>query len=74
MKKEELRAELCQRCYFFSFHDTALKVNVSQEDYFNILSQIRDKRVLVLLVVDLLDFPCSLWSGVDEIIGKGKGK
>jgi len=69
MSKEELRAELCQRCYFFSYHDTALKVNISAADYPKILSQIKEKPALVILLVDLLDFPCSLWPGMIDIIG-----
>ncbi|KAF4518498.1 hypothetical protein B566_EDAN009698 [Ephemera danica] len=53
-----LRAQICQRCHFLKHYSTALKVNVSPEDYPQILSRIRKERALVLLVVDLMDFPC----------------
>ena len=69
MNAEELGAEICQRCYFLSNHNAALKVNVSAEDYPKILSQITNKYALVILLVDLVDFPCSLWPGIMDIIG-----
>lgn len=47
----------------------ALQVRVSPEDYPKILTTIRDKQALVLLMVDLLDFPCSIWPGIADILG-----
>lgn len=65
----ELRGKICQRCRFLREHDIALNVNVSPEDYPKVISVIRDKVAMVVLVVDLLDFPCSIWPGLLDIIG-----
>ena len=71
-KQSELRSVLCQRCYFIKEYKVALKLNVSPEDYPKTFSHIKDTRALVLLVVDLLDFPGSVWPGILEILGKNK--
>lgn len=48
----------------------ALQVRVSPEDYPKILEKIQEnKHALVVLMVDLLDFPCSIWPGIMDIIG-----
>ncbi|XP_059486080.1 nitric oxide-associated protein 1 [Neocloeon triangulifer] len=67
-----LRGQICQRCYNLKNYKKALHVDVSPEDYPEILKQIKDKRALVMLVVDLLDFPCSIWPHLSEIIGKDR--
>ncbi|XP_067013589.2 nitric oxide-associated protein 1 isoform X2 [Anabrus simplex] len=59
----------CQRCHFLSHYNVALNVNVSPEEYPRLLGHIKDKRALVILMVDLTDFPCSIWPGIIDIIG-----
>ncbi|XP_045130402.1 nitric oxide-associated protein 1-like isoform X3 [Portunus trituberculatus] len=65
----ELRSILCQRCYFLKIHKTALSVKVDPNMYEKLLEPIKQKRALVLLVVDLLDVPCSIWPNIMDIIG-----
>lgn len=72
LTKVELKNSLCQRCIFLADHQVALNVNISPKDYEKVLSDIKDKPALVLLVVDILDFPCSIWSGILDVIGRGK--
>ena len=67
---KHLRALVCQRCHYLKHYNTAKDVNVSPEDYPIILSQIKKKRALVILVVDLMDFPCSIWPQLSQIIGE----
>ncbi|MPC58912.1 hypothetical protein E2C01_052923 [Portunus trituberculatus] len=64
----ELRSILCQRCYFLKIHKTALSVKVDPNMYEKLLEPIKQKRALVLLVVDLLDVPCSIWPNIMDII------
>ena len=42
---------------------------MTPEDYVSILSTIKDKFALAILMVDLLDFPCSIWPGIKDILG-----
>ena len=69
---EELRVQPCQRCYIIQEYNVALKVNVSPEDYPKTIEHIKDKEALVLLVVDLLDFPGSVWPGILSLLGTNK--
>ena len=71
-RERELRSVLCQRCYFIKEYKVALKLNVSPEDYPKAIEHIKDKKALILLVVDLLDFPGSVWPGILELLGKNK--
>lgn len=64
-----LEAIVCQRCYFLEEHNLALEVQVSTDDYPRVLQTIKKQRSLVLVVVDLLDFPCSIWPGIADIFG-----
>ena len=66
----QLRTISCQRCYFLERHDTALNVRVSPQVYEKLLEPIKDKRALVVVVVDLLDVPCSIWPNIIDIVGK----
>ena len=53
-------------------YDVALKVSVSPEDYPKTLAHIYDRKAIVLLVVDLLDFPGSVWPGIIDLLGVKK--
>ncbi|CAH1643793.1 unnamed protein product [Spodoptera littoralis] len=66
---EELKTMECQRCHFLKEYNIALDVSVEPEEYEKLLESIRNVKSLVLLMVDLLDFPCSIWPGIVDIIG-----
>lgn len=65
----KLRGEICQRCLYLKHFNVALNVTVDPSDYPNIISNIKDKNSLVILIIDLTDFPCSIWSNITDIIG-----
>ncbi|CAK1599267.1 unnamed protein product [Parnassius mnemosyne] len=67
--EEELRNIECQRCHFLKEYNIALDITVQPEEYEKLLQNIRHVKSLVLLMVDLLDFPCSIWPGIVDIIG-----
>jgi ribosome biogenesis GTPase A len=65
-----LRSVVCQRCHFMRFYNTALNVIVSPDDYPKLMAHLKDKVALIVLMIDLLDFPCSIWPGIMDIVGK----
>ncbi|XP_076640449.1 nitric oxide-associated protein 1 [Colletes latitarsis] len=65
---EDLKATICQRCHFLKFYNAALEVKVSIEDYPKLLSIIKRKKCAILLIVDLTDFPCSIWPNLKSIL------
>ncbi|XP_044743956.1 nitric oxide-associated protein 1 [Chrysoperla carnea] len=69
VSKKELASIICQRCHFLKNYNTTLQVRISPDEYPKILSTIKSKYALVILMVDLLDFPCSIWPNIIDIIG-----
>ncbi|XP_025423199.1 nitric oxide-associated protein 1 [Sipha flava] len=69
---EDLRTMVCQRCHFMLKYKTALSVQVDPIDYPKLLYPLKKKRVLIILMVDLTDFPCSIWPNITECIGTNK--
>ncbi|KAK9504598.1 hypothetical protein O3M35_010900 [Rhynocoris fuscipes] len=67
---KDLISITCQRCHFMKYYNTALAVSVDKELYPKLLSKIKNEKALVILMVDLTDFPCSIWPGILDIIGK----
>lgn len=64
-----LESIVCQRCHFLKNYNLALQVQVTPDDYPKVLASISQQGGLVILLVDLLDFPCSIWPGIGEIFG-----
>ena len=58
----------CRRCFSLKHYNTALNVTLGADDYLRHLSHLRDKRALVLLVVDVIDFPGSLFPRLHSLI------
>ncbi|XP_044753362.1 nitric oxide-associated protein 1 isoform X2 [Coccinella septempunctata] len=66
----DLTALICQRCYFLKNHNVALEVQVSDSDYPEVLKNISARKGVVILMVDVTDFPCSIWPGIADIFHK----
>ncbi|XP_059611861.1 nitric oxide-associated protein 1 [Phlebotomus argentipes] len=66
----ELQTMICQRCHFLKNYNTALNVSVHPDEYLEIVSSIAHKPGLGILIVDLLDFPSSVWADVHKVIGE----
>ncbi|XP_066277995.1 nitric oxide-associated protein 1-like isoform X2 [Branchiostoma lanceolatum] len=73
LSEDELRGVKCQRCVLLTNHKIALDVQVSRDHYVEVLSPLKDKKnALVILMVDLLDFPCSIFPNLLDLVGKDK--
>ncbi|XP_043490477.1 nitric oxide-associated protein 1 isoform X1 [Polistes fuscatus] len=68
ISNEELKIIVCQRCHFLKHYNTALEVKVSSEEYPELLKVIKTKKCAVILMVDLTDFPCSIWPDIGTIL------
>lgn len=67
---DELATQLCQRCDFLQKYNVALNVSVPNDEYPQLISKIQFNKSLVIILVDLLDFPCSVWPGIVNLIGE----
>ncbi|KAH8320856.1 hypothetical protein KR067_011387 [Drosophila pandora] len=67
--RAELHTITCQRCHFLHNYNIALDVEVTPASYVETISQIQDKYALAIVIVDLLDFPSSIWPGMQNVLG-----
>uniref|UniRef100_A0A1A9W0V5 G domain-containing protein n=1 Tax=Glossina brevipalpis TaxID=37001 RepID=A0A1A9W0V5_9MUSC len=65
----ELKSIICQRCHFLKNYNIALDIEVTPEFYVNTISRIQNEFALAVIIVDLLDFPCSIWPGMQQLLG-----
>ena len=69
---QKLRQTQCQRCILMKEYNIALKMNVTPEDYPKTISHLKNQKAIIVLIVDLTDFPGSLWPGILDLIGSEK--
>ena len=70
LSQEQLKEEKCQRCQFLLHFNVALNVTVKSDQYPELIAKIQDRKALIVIMVDLLDFPCSVWPGIVNLIGE----
>ncbi|XP_076643112.1 nitric oxide-associated protein 1 [Halictus rubicundus] len=66
--EQDLKRTVCQRCHFLKAYNAALHVKVSIDDYPKLLRVIKRKKCAMLLIVDLTDFPCSIWPDLKSVM------
>ncbi|CAL8267273.1 unnamed protein product [Boreogadus saida] len=71
-REDRLKNSVCQRCYLLVHHQKALTVEMSKEDYRNVVRGIKSHKALVLLIVDLLDLPDSIVPDITDLVGRNK--
>lgn len=70
--EDRLKSSVCQRCYLLIHHQKALTVEMSKEEYRNVVRGIKSHKALVLLIVDLLDLPDSIMPDITDLVGRNK--
>ena len=59
---------ICQRCFSLKQYNTALNISLSSDDYLRYLGHLRDKDALILLMLDVSDFPGSIFPDLHTLI------
>lgn len=59
---------ICKRCFSLKHYNTALNITLQADDYLHHLSCLAERRALILLVVDVTDFPGSLFPNLHTLI------
>ncbi|KYN34749.1 Uncharacterized protein C4orf14 like protein [Trachymyrmex septentrionalis] len=67
-ERRELRVMICKRCHFMHYYNIMLEVKVSADEYPKLLEVIKTKKCAVILMVDLTDFPCSIWPEINSVL------
>ncbi|EFN77969.1 Uncharacterized protein C4orf14-like protein [Harpegnathos saltator] len=66
--ERKLRLMICQRCHFMKYYNAMLEVKVSPDEFAELLKVIKTKKCAVILMVDLTDFPCSIWPEIKSVL------
>lgn len=67
----KLKEPICQRCKFFQTYNAKLSADINEFEYTNILNDLRTKpSSIVVILIDLTDFPNSIYRDMIELIGK----
>ncbi|WP_200416269.1 ribosome biogenesis GTPase YqeH [Virgibacillus salexigens] len=66
LNKEDV---LCQRCFRLKHYNEIQDVSITDDDFLKMVSQIREKKGLVVHVIDIFDVNGSLISSLPRIVG-----
>ncbi|XP_070769364.1 nitric oxide-associated protein 1 [Enoplosus armatus] len=72
LQEKRLCGATCQRCHLLTHHQKALSLHMSADQYRAVVRQVRPHKALVLLIVDLLDFPDSIVPDLPQLVGTNK--
>lgn len=72
MTNSDKKRSSCQRCEFLEHFNVSIDVTVPPDEYPAIISKIRENKSIVIMMVDMLDFPCSMWPDMMTIFGKNR--
>lgn len=70
--RNQLKQQLCQRCEFLDEFNVALDISVDTYEYDKIIRKINKSNAAVLLMLDLTDFPCSMWHRLPEVLNENR--
>lgn len=70
LEKGQQTGELyCQRCFRLRHYNEIAPVSLTDDDFLNLLNQIRDAKALIVYVMDIFDFNGSLIPGLHRFVG-----
>lgn len=59
---------ICQRCFSLKHYNDALNITLDKDDYLQHLSSLRDKKALVILMLDVADFPGCIFPNLKDLL------
>ena len=68
IEKSSIERPICQRCFYLKHYNTALKTTLPHDEYKSHLSYLKEQRALVVCIVDIVDFPSSLFPELYTIL------
>lgn len=68
IEKRDISAFICKRCFSLQHYNSALNITLDNEDYLTHLSSLKDKKALIILMLDVTDFPCCVFPNLQDIL------
>ena len=60
---------ICRRCFQLRHYNECLNVTLDEDDYKCHLQHLKHQKALILCIVDVTDFPCSIFPNLVDVIG-----
>lgn len=65
----QVKSLICQRCFCLNHYKSALNMTMSEEDWRHHMQRMPKEGAIAVLVVDVFDFPNSMFPNLLELIG-----
>ena len=59
---------ICKRCFSLKYYNSALSITLAEEDYLKHVQTIKTKRALLVLILDVTDFPSCIFPNLKDLI------
>lgn len=66
--KHDFASFVCSRCFSLQHYNSALNITLDSQDYLTHLSSLNDKKSLIILMLDLADFPSCVFPDLKQLI------
>lgn len=64
----DISSFICKRCFSLKNYNSALNITLQQDDYLRHLNSLKDKRALIVLLLDVTDFPSCVFPDLKNLI------
>ena len=61
---------ICQRCFSLKHYNDALNITLTKDDYLQHLSSLVDKKALIILMLDVADFPGCIFPDLKNLLSE----
>lgn len=72
LTQRELKRMLCQKCFLMTYNNFCLNVRATPAEYAQLISDLRYRKGLIVLVVDLTDITNSMIKCLPQLVGEGR--
>ena len=66
--KQDTASLVCRRCFSLKHYNTALNITLDSHDYLRQLSSLKDKKALIILLLDVSDFPSCVFPDLKSLL------
>lgn len=67
-ESNDVSAFICSRCFALKHYNSALNITLESDDYLKHLSSLKKKRALIILMLDVTDFPCCVFPNLRSLL------
>lgn len=70
IEKHDFASFVCNRCFSLQHYNNALNITLDSQDYLRHLSSLKDKKSLIILMLDVADFPGCVFPNLEHLLSE----